>query len=323
MSQPDFQASVYVAGHRGLVGSAIVRALKARGYTNLLLRTRQELDLLRQDQVERFFAEHKPVYVYLAAARVGGIQANNTYRAEFIYQNLATALNIIEAARVNGTKKLLFLGSSCIYPRLCPQPMKEEHLLTSALEPTNEPYAIAKIAGVKLIENYNRQYGTGWLSAMPTNLYGPGDNYDLNSSHVLPALLRKFHEAKEAGNAPVQMWGTGSALREFLYVDDLADACCFLMENVPAGAAPLDLYNVGSGLEVSIRDLALIIQRVTGHQGELRWDPSKPDGTPRKLLDTSLLGSLGWKMTTSLEEGIRRTYDYFLKVDRQRFLGKP
>ena len=322
MATNDFNAPVFVAGHRGLVGSAIVRALKTRGYTNILTRTRQEMDLMRQDQVEKFFATEKPAYVYLAAARVGGIQANNQFRAEFIYQNLMTSINIIEAARINGVKKLLFLGSSCIYPRLCPQPMQEVHLLTSALEPTNEPYAIAKIAGVKMIENYNRQYGTGWLSVMPTNLYGPNDNYDLNNSHVLPALLRKFHEAKEAGNAPVTMWGTGSALREFLFVDDMADACCFMMENIPAGAAPLDLYNVGSGQEVSIKQLSLLIQKVTGHQGELRWDATKPDGTPRKLLDTSLLTSKGWKMSTSLEDGIRKTYEYYLSVDRLRFIGK-
>ena len=315
----DLRAPVFVAGHRGLVGSAIVRALQARGHTRILTRTRQELDLSRQEQVERFFASEKPVYVHLAAAKVGGIHANNTLRAQFLAENLAIALNIIEASRIHGVAKLLFLGSSCIYPRLAPQPLREEHLLTGALEPTNEPYAIAKIAGVKLVETYNHQYGTGWLSLMPTNLYGPGDNYDLNGSHVLPALIRKFHEAHERGDAPVQLWGTGVALREFLHVDDLADACCFAMERISAGQAPMDLYNVGSGQEVSIRDLALLVQRVTGHRGEIRWDASKPDGTPRKLLDPSRLAALGWTAKIGLEDGLRRTYAHFLSVDRQRF----
>ena len=309
----DLHAPIFVAGHRGLVGSALVRALTARGHTRILTRTRAELDLQRQDQVERFFATEKPVYVHLAAAKVGGIHANNTYRAQFLTENLIIALNIMEAARLNGVKKLLFLGSSCIYPRMCPQPMKEEHLLSGPLEPTNEPYAIAKIAGVKLVESYNHQYGLGWLSAMPTNMYGPGDNYDLANSHVLPALIRKFHEAKERGHAPVSLWGTGTALREFMHVDDLADACGYLMEHVSAGEASMDLYNVGSGAEVSIRELAALVQRVVGHQGEIQWDASKPDGTPRKLLDSSRLAARGWKPRISLEEGLQRTYGDFLR----------
>lgn len=308
MSLVDRHAPIFVAGHRGLVGSALVRTLQARGHTRILTRTRAELDLTRQDQVEAFFAREKPTYVHLAAAKVGGIHANNVYRAQFLAENLAIALNIIEAARIHGVAKLLFLGSSCIYPRLCPQPMREEHLLSGALEPTNEPYAIAKIAGVKLVEAYNHQYGTQWLSAMPTNLYGPGDHYDLANSHVLPAMLRKFHEAKLAGHAPVQLWGTGTAKREFLHVDDLADACCFLIEQVAAGSVPMDLYNVGSGQEVSIKELALQVQQVVGHTGEIRWDASKPDGTPRKQLDVSRLSARGWRSQVTLAEGLARTY---------------
>jgi len=303
---------IFVAGHRGLAGSAIVRALRQRGEADLLLRTRQELDLLDQAAVMAFFASERPTQVYLAAAKVGGIHANNVQRGAFLYENLIIAANIIEAARRYGTAKLLFLGSSCIYPLMCPQPMREEHLLTGALEPTNEPYAIAKIAGVKLIESYNRQYGTAWLSAMPTNLYGPNDNYDLETSHVLPALIRKFHEAKLAGNAPVALWGSGTPLREFLFVDDLAEACCFLMEQARAGDVPMDLYNVGSGHEVSIADLARLIQGIVGHRGDIRWDPSKPDGTPRKLLDTSRLAERGWTARTPLAEGIRRAYEAFV-----------
>ena len=303
---------IFIAGHRGLAGSAIVRALQRRGETNLLVRTRQELDLLDQAAVMAFFATQRPTQVYLAAAKVGGIHANNVQRGAFLYDNLIIAANLIEAARRHGTAKLLFLGSSCIYPRLCPQPMREEHLLTGALEPTNEPYAIAKIAGVKLIESYNRQYGTAWLSAMPTNLYGPNDNYDLETSHVLAALIRKFHDAKLAGDAPVALWGSGTPLREFLYVDDLADACLFLMEHVRAGDAPGDLYNVGSGHETSIADLARLIQGLVGHRGEIRWDPTKPDGTPRKLLDTSRLAQRGWTARTPLADGIRHAYAAFV-----------
>ena len=319
MSLIDRSAPIFVAGHRGLVGSALVRTLQARGHTRILTRTRAELDLTRQDQVEEFFAREKPIYVHLAAAKVGGINANNVYRAQFLAENLAIALNIIEASRVHGVAKLLFLGSSCIYPRLCPQPMREEHLLSGALEPTNEPYAIARIAGVKLIEAYNHQYGTQWLSAMPTNLYGPGDNYDLANSHVLPAMLRKFHEAKLAGHAPVQLWGTGTAKREFLHVDDLADACCFLMEQVAAGSVPMDLYNVGSGQEVTVKELALMVQQIVGHSGEIRWDASKPDGTPRKLLDVSRLSARGWRSKVALREGLMRTYaDYRIELQRDR-----
>ena len=309
---------VYVAGHRGLVGSALVRALKARG-ADPIVRTHAELDLCDQAAVNRFFATEKPALVYLAAAKVGGIHANNTYRADFIYQNLMMAANIIHAAHKNGARKLLFLGSSCIYPRLCPQPMKEEHLLTGELEPTNEPYAIAKIAGLKICESYHRQYGCDFVTAMPTNLFGPGDNYDLQNSHVLPALLRKFHEAKERGNAPVPVWGTGAARREFLHADDLADASLFIMDKISAGQVPGNLINVGSGQEVSIRALAELVQKTVGHTGELVWDATKPDGTPRKLLDTSRLTGLGWKSKITLAEGLRSTYAYFLAHDRQRF----
>lgn len=303
----DKDAKIYVAGHRGLAGSAIVRALQAQGYTNLILKTSQELDLRRQDQVEAFFAETQPEYVFLAAAKVGGIHANNTYRAEFIYDNLILEANVIHSAYQSGVKKLLFLGSSCIYPKLCPQPMREEHLLTGFLEPTNEPYAIAKIAGLKLCENYCRQYGAQFISAMPTNLFGINDNFDLANSHVLPALMRKFHEAKVA-NAPfVEIWGTGSALREFLYVDDLADALVFLMNHY----SDVEFVNVGTGDEVSIKELAMTIQAVVGYQGELKFDPTKPDGTPRKLLDTSKLSAIGWQPKTSLKEGIEQTYRWF------------
>ncbi|MBA2481795.1 MAG: GDP-L-fucose synthase, partial [Planctomycetes bacterium] len=281
--------------------------------------SRQEVDLLRQDQVDHFFAAEKPAYVFLAAAKVGGIHANNTYRADFLYDNLMIAANVIQAAHRHHTKKLLFLGSSCIYPRDCPQPMNEDYLLTGSLEQTNEPYAIAKIAGLKLCESYNRQYGTNFVSVMPTNLYGPGDNYDLSNSHVLPALVRKFHEAKEQGDAPVTVWGSGSPRREFLYVDDKADACLFVMEKLDAGTVPGDFYNVGSGAEVTIRDLANLVQRAVGHRGEIVWDSSKPDGTPRKLLDTARLTGLGWKAATSLEDGLKKTYAHFLATDRARY----
>ena len=316
-NMPAVTPRIFVAGHRGLVGSAIVRALQRRGDARLILRTRQELDLLDQSAVMAFFAAERPEHVYLAAALVGGIHANNVRRGAFLYENLVVAANVIEAARRYGTAKLLFMGSSCIYPRLCPQPMREEYLLTGPLEPTNEPYAIAKIAGVKLIESYNRQYGTAYLSAMPTNLYGPNDNYDLESSHVLPALIRKFHEAKLHGHAPVELWGSGSPLREFLYVDDLAEACLFLMEQCRAGEVPMDLYNVGSGQEITIADLARLIQSIVGHQGAIRQDTSKPDGTPRKLLDSSRLAQRGWTAQVPLAEGIRRAYDHFLRLASQ------
>ncbi|NET10008.1 MAG: GDP-L-fucose synthase [Symploca sp. SIO2B6] len=300
-------AKIYVAGHNGLVGSAIVRTLTAQGYTNLVVRSSRELDLRSQAEVKAFFEQERPDYVFLAAAKVGGIHANNTYRAEFIYDNLVIETNVIHSAYETGVKKLLFLGSSCIYPKLCPQPMKEEHLLTGFLEPTNEPYAIAKIAGLKLCENYCYQYGVNYISAMPTNLYGLNDNFDLANSHVLPALMRKFHEAKVNNKPTVEVWGTGTALREFLYVDDLADALLFLIENYD----DTTFVNVGTGDEVSIKELALTIKAVVGYEGELVFDTSKPDGTPRKLLDISKLKSLGWQPKTSLKEGIETTYQWF------------
>ncbi|HEY9887292.1 MAG TPA: GDP-L-fucose synthase [Candidatus Obscuribacterales bacterium] len=304
----DAHSKIYVAGHKGLVGGAVVRALTAEGYTNLVLRSSQELDLRNQQQVEDFFATEKPDYVFLAAAKVGGIQANNTYRAEFLYDNLMIEANIIHSAYRHQVQKLLFLGSSCIYPKLCPQPMREEYLLTGFLEPTNEPYAIAKIAGLKLCENYCRQYGVNFISAMPTNLYGINDNFDLANSHVLPALVRKFHEAKVNQSPTVTVWGTGEPLREFLYVDDLAAALIFLMKNYDQ----TEFVNVGTGEEISIKELALTIKAVVGYTGELVFDTSKPDGTPRKLLDVSRLRELGWEAQTSLKAGIEQTYAWFL-----------
>ena len=305
----DTHAKVYVAGHNGLVGSAIIRALQDRGFDNLVLRSSQELDLRRQQAIDAFFAAEKPEYVFLAAAKVGGIHANNTYRAEFLYDNLMIEANVIHSAYQHQVNKLLFLGSSCIYPKLCSQPMKEEYLLTGCLEPTNEPYAIAKIAGLKLCENYARQYGVNFISAMPTNLYGINDNFDLANSHVLPALMRKFHEAK-ANNAPtVTIWGTGTPLREFLYVDDLADALLFLMEHYDEP----DFVNVGTGQEISIKELALTLKAVVGYEGTLTFDASKPDGTPRKLLDVSRLNTAGWQAETQLKEGIEKTYAWFIK----------
>jgi GDP-L-fucose synthase len=303
---------IWVAGHRGLVGSAMVRALHARGYRNLLLKTHAELDLTREADVTAFVAQERPALVVLAAAKVGGIQANNTLRYDFIRQNLMIATNVIEACRTHDVTRLINLGSSCIYPREAPQPMTEESLLTSALEPTNEPYAIAKIAAVVMIESCNRQYGTDYLSLMPTNLYGPGDNYDLNGGHVLPSLMRKFHEAKIAGHAPVTIWGSGTPQREFLHSDDLAEAILFAAEHVRAADVPRALLNVGSGQEVTIRQLAEAIQKAVGHQGTLLWDASKPDGTPRKLQDTRRLDALGWKSRITLVEGLRRTYQDFL-----------
>jgi GDP-L-fucose synthase len=301
-------SSIFVAGHRGLVGSAIVRRLEADGFRNLVLRDRRELDLTRQDAVENFFAVARPEYVFLAAAKVGGILANNSYPAQFLQDNLVIQSNIIDAAWRNGTRKLLFLGSSCIYPKHAPQPMPEDCLLTGPLEPTNEWYAIAKIAGLKMCQAYRRQYGFDAISAMPTNLYGPGDNFSLQSSHVLPALLRKFHEAKETGAAEVEVWGTGTPRREFLHVDDLADACVFLMRNYQGES----WVNVGWGRDETIAELAETIRRVVGFQGRLRFDTSKPDGTPRKLLDTGRLTELGWTAKIGLEEGIRSTYEWFL-----------
>ena len=300
-------SKIYVAGHNGLVGSAIVRALKANGYDNLLLKTSKELDLRRQDEVEAFFTQERPEYVFLAAAKVGGIQANNVYRAEFLYENLIMQANAIHAAYLSGVSKLLFLGSSCIYPKLCPQPMPEAALLTGALEPTNEPYAIAKIAGLKLCETYCHQYGVNFISAMPTNLYGINDNFDLANSHVLPALIRKFHEAKQTQAPFVEVWGTGSALREFLFVDDLADALLFLMQHYNEQ----QFVNIGTGEEVSIKALALSIKAIVGYEGELQFDSSKPDGTPRKLLDVSKLKALNWQAKTSLTQGLESTYQWF------------
>jgi GDP-L-fucose synthase len=303
---PD--STIFVAGHRGLVGSAIVRRLESAGFHNLVLRERHELDLTRQDAVEQFFAQARPQYVFLAAAKVGGILANNNYPAQFLHDNLVIQTNIIDAAYRNGVRKLLFLGSSCIYPKHAPQPMPEECLLTGPLEPTNEWYAIAKIAGLKMCQAYRREYGFNAISAMPTNLYGPGDNFSLTSSHVLPALLRKFHEAKEAGAAQVEVWGTGTPRREFLHVDDLADACLFLMSHYDAES----WVNVGWGRDETIAELADTIRRVVGFEGTLRFDSSKPDGTPRKLLDTRRLTELGWAPRIGLEAGIRSTYEWFV-----------
>ncbi|WP_128547226.1 GDP-L-fucose synthase [Larkinella soli] len=302
------EAKIYVAGHRGMVGSAIVRKLKAQGYENLLTRTSSELDLRDQAAVEDFFETERPDYVFLAAAKVGGIVANNTYRAEFLYDNLLIEANIIHNAYRYGAKKLLFLGSSCIYPKLAPQPLKEEYLLSGFLEPTNEPYAIAKITGIKLCEAYRSQYGCNFISAMPTNLYGPNDNYDLQNSHVLPALIRKFHEAKVNSKPFVEVWGTGSPRREFLHADDLADACFFLMQEYNEEM----FVNIGTGEDVTIRELVEMVQRTVGYEGEVRWNTDKPDGTPRKLMDVSRLHGMGWKHTTELEEGLQRTYQDFL-----------
>lgn len=303
------EAKIFVAGHNGLVGSAIVRNLKLAGYSNLIYKTRQELNLLDYNAVKEFFEIEKPEYVFLAAAKVGGIHANNIFPADFIFQNLQIQNNIIHNAYLNNVKKLLFLGSSCIYPRNCEQPIKEEYLLTGELEKTNEPYAIAKIAGIKMCQSYNKQYGTKFISVMPTNLYGPNDNFDLESSHVLPALLRKFHDAKENNSKEVVMWGTGSPMREFLYVDDLADACVHLMNIYGEN----EIVNIGTGEDITIKDLALLIKEIVGFKGKIINDTSKPDGTPRKLLDVSKLHSLGWRHKTSLEDGIRRSYKWFLE----------
>ena len=300
-------SKIYVAGHRGMVGSAIVRKLEKEGFSNLVYRTSAELDLTNQQNVEDFFERENPEYVFLAAAKVGGIVANNTYRAEFLYENLMIESNIIHASYQSKVSKLLFLGSSCIYPKLAPQPMREEYLLTGLLEPTNEPYAIAKIAGIKLCEAYRDQYGCNFISAMPTNLYGPGDNYHLENSHVIPAMIREFHEAKENGTGTVTIWGTGSPLREFLYVDDLADACIFLMKNYNDRS----FVNVGSGDEVSIKELALKVADVTGFKGNVSFDTTRPDGTPRKLMSSDVLHNMGWSHQFSLESGLKLAYEDF------------
>ncbi len=304
-------AKIYIAGHRGMVGSAIERNLVAQGYTNIITRTSKELDLRRQAEVEAFFETEKPEYVILAAAKVGGIIANSRHLADFMYDNMILEMNVINAAWKNGCKKLLFLGSSCIYPRMAEQPMKEECLLTSALEPTNEAYALAKISGLKYCEYLNRQYNTDFISAMPTNLYGPNDNYHPEHSHVLPALIRRFHEAKENGLESVTCWGSGTPLREFLYVDDLADACVYLMNNYSGN----ETVNLGTGKELSIKELTELVAKVVGYEGTIQWDTEKPDGTPRKLLDVSKLEGLGWKYQTELEEGIRLSYEDFLSND--------
>ncbi|HHY74159.1 MAG TPA: GDP-L-fucose synthase [Bacillus bacterium] len=303
-------AKIYVAGHNGLVGSAIKRQLERQGYERIIVRSSSEVDLRNQASVDQFFQIEKPDYVFLAAAKVGGILANHTKPAQFIYDNLMIQANVIHAAYVHNVKKLLFLGSSCIYPKLAPQPMKEEHLLTGELEPTNEPYAIAKIAGIKMCASYNRQYGTDFLAVMPTNLYGINDNFDLTSSHVLPALIRKFHEAKLNGLDNVEVWGTGQPKREFLYVDDLADACIYLMQNYHARDVG-EFINIGMGVDISIAQLAVVIKNIVGYQGQITFNEDKPDGTPRKLLDVSKMNSLGWKSKVVLEEGIRTTYEWY------------
>jgi GDP-L-fucose synthase len=305
-------SKIFVAGHKGLVGSAIVRRLEKGGYTNLVLRTHKELDLLDQKAVAEFFAKEKPEYVFLAAAKVGGIGANSTYPADFIYRNLVIETNIVESSRENKVKKLLFLGSSCIYPRDCPQPIKEEYLLTGPLEPSNKAYAVAKIAGIVMCESYNKQHGTNFISVMPTNLYGINDNFDLQNSHVLPAMLRRFHEAKVRGDKEVVVWGTGKVQREFLFVDDLADACVFLMNEYDG----LGIVNIGTEEEVSIKQLAELVKKTVGFKGKISWDTTKLDGTPRKWLDVSRLHNLGWKHEVSLEQGLKKTYAWYVKNAR-------
>jgi GDP-L-fucose synthase len=304
------ESKIYVAGHRGLVGSALKRKLESKGYTNLIFRTHKELDLTNQQAVNEFFEHEKPEYVFLAAAKVGGILANSTYPAKFIYENLMIESNIIHAAYKYGVKKLLFLGSSCIYPKLAPQPLKEEYLLTGSLEETNEAYAISKIAGIRLCKHYNQQYGTNFISVMPTNLYGPNDNFDLETSHVMPALIRKFHEAKVNNKPEVVVWGTGKPLREFMHVDDMADACVFLMENYDFSEVG-EFVNIGVGEDITISELVELIKEVVGFEGEINYDTSKPDGTPRKLMDVSRLNGLGWKARISLKDGIKETYEWY------------
>lgn len=307
----DLNSKIYIAGHRGMVGSAIMRNLEKKGFTNIITRTSAELDLRDSHSVNAFFCEEKPEYVFLAAAKVGGIQANNIYRADFIYENLMIQNNVIHNSYLSAVKKLMFLGSSCIYPKLAPQPLKEESLLTGLLEETNEPYAIAKIAGIKMCESYKRQYGCNFISVMPTNMYGPNDNYNLNNSHVLPALIRKFHDAKENNLPFVEMWGTGKPMREFLHADDLGDACVYLMNTYDGEK----FVNIGSGTDLTIKDLALLVQKIVGYVGEIKHDLSKPDGTPRKLMDVSFLHSLGWKHKIELEGGITIVYDDFKKKE--------
>ncbi len=301
------QSKIYIAGHNGLVGSAVLRNLQLDGFENIIFRTHRELDLTRQTDVDVFFKKERPEYVFLAAAKVGGIYANSTYPAEFMYSNLMIQTNVIQASYLHQVKKLLFLGSSCIYPRDCPQPMKEEYLLSGYLEPTNEPYAVAKIAGIRMCQSYNKQYGTNFISVMPTNLYGINDNFDLMDSHVLPALLRKFHDAKVNDKPYVEVWGTGDPRREFLYVDDLADACLFLMENYNKS----EIINIGTGKDVTVKELAETVKEVVGYAGETRFNKTKPDGTPRKLLDVSRINSLGWEAKTPLREGVKKTYEWY------------
>ena len=307
----ELNSKIYIAGHRGMVGSSIMRNLQSKGYNNIITRASKELDLRNSQAVSDFFANEKPEYVFLAAAKVGGIQANNIYRADFIYENLMIQNNVIHNSYVSGVKKLMFLGSSCIYPKMAPQPLKEEYLLTGLLEETNEPYAIAKIAGIKMCESYKRQYGCNFISVMPTNMYGPNDNYNLNNSHVLPALIRKFHDAKENNLPSVEMWGTGTPMREFLHADDLGDACVFLMNTYDGE----QFVNIGSGKDLTIKDLALLIKDIVGFKGDIVHDLSKPDGTPRKLMDVSYLHSLGWKHKIELPEGIKQVYEDFKKKE--------
>ncbi len=305
----ELNSKIFVAGHSGMVGSAVVRRLKELGYNNLILKSRKELDLTNQFQVSQFFHFEKPDYVFLCAAKVGGIKANSDYKADFIYQNLMIQSNVINSSRNSGVKKLIFLGSSCIYPKLSEQPIKEEYLLSGHLEPTNDSYAIAKISGIKMCQSYNQQYGRNYICLMPTNLYGPNDSYDLNNSHVLPAMIRKFHEAKLENKDKVEIWGTGTPMREFLYVDDLADACIFLMNNYNSS----EIINVGTGLDITIKDLALTIKEVIGYKGDIYFNTEMPNGTPRKLLDVSKLKDLGWKYQTSLSDGIKKTYQDYVK----------
>ena len=302
-------SKIYVAGHNGMVGSAIVRRLKDLGYTKIITKSRLELDLTNQFQVNQFFHFERPEYVFLAAAKVGGIKANDDFRADFIYENIMIQSNIIKASHSNGVKKLLFLGSTCIYPKHCPQPIKEEYLLTGLLEPTNDAYAIAKISGVKMCQSFNKQYGDNFISVMPTNLYGPNDNYDLNNSHVLPAMIRKFHEAKVEEKDIVEIWGTGTPMREFLYVDDLADACVYLMNNYNSS----EIVNIGTGEDLTIKDLAYLVKEVVGFNGDIYFNTDKPDGTPKKLSDVSKLKEIGWSYKTSLKEGIQKTYTDYVK----------